>query len=92
MYLWRKHAFSKDLNIEACIIKGDLGVLFQLLGQVGAGRGGEHVGSVATVLRDLQLLHETHGPAGRRERGDRAVRGEENRRERGKVRCGQSRQ
>lgn len=61
--LWGKHAFAKNLSIKTCIIEGDLGVLLQLLGQVGPGGCWDHVGPVASILRDLQLLHKAHRPA-----------------------------
>lgn len=60
--LWGKHAFAKNLSIKTCIIEGDLGVFLQLLGQVGPGGCWDHVGPVASVLRDLQLLHKAHRP------------------------------
>lgn len=49
------------LTIIAAIIVAGLGVLLQLLGQVGPRRAGGDVVLVA-VLRDLQLLDEAHWP------------------------------
>lgn len=57
--------------IEGAVVEAGLGVLLQLLGQVGARRGGCHVGPVAAILGHLQLLHKAHRPArGGRERED----------------------
>lgn len=60
--LWGKHTFAKNLSIKTCVVKGDFGELLQLLGQVGPGRGGSHIGSVAPIRWNLKLLHKTHGP------------------------------
>lgn len=49
------------LVVVAGVVVAGLGVLFQLLGQVGARRAGGNVVFVA-ILRDLQLLDETHRP------------------------------
>lgn len=61
--LWNNHALPKHLDIKACIVKRNLGVFLQLLGQVGSGCGGHRVGPVAAILRDLQLFHKTHRSA-----------------------------
>lgn len=65
-HLGGKHALAKYLYIKACIVKGHLGILLQLLGQVGPRSGRHGIGSVATVLRDLQLFHKTHRPVEKR--------------------------
>lgn len=53
------------LAVVAAVVVAGLGVFLQLLGQVGARRAGGNVVLVA-VLRDLQLLDETHRPGRRR--------------------------
>lgn len=65
-HLGGKHALAKYLYIKACIVKGHLGILLQLLGQVGPRSGRHGIGPVATVLRDLQLFHKTHRPVEKR--------------------------
>lgn len=49
------------LAVVAGVVVAGLGVFFQLLGQVGPRRAGGNVVFVA-VLRNLQLLDETHRP------------------------------
>lgn len=49
------------LAVVAGVVVASLGVFFQLLGQVGPWRAGGNVVFV-TVLRNLQLLDETHRP------------------------------
>lgn len=55
------------MAVVSVVLKRGLGIFLQLFGEVGAGRGRGHAVPVA-VVRDLQLLDEAHGPAGRRER------------------------
>lgn len=49
------------LSVVAAVVVAGLGIFFQLLCQVGPRRAGGNVVFVA-ILRDLQLLDETHRP------------------------------
>lgn len=49
------------LSVVAAVVVAGLGIFFQLLCQVGSRRAGGNVVFVA-ILRDLQLLDETHRP------------------------------
>lgn len=58
---WASLSVAAMLAIVAAVVIAGLGVFLQLLGQVGPWRAGGNVVFV-TVLRDLQLLNETHRP------------------------------
>ena len=57
--------FAEDVVVvvvfKGAVVKAGLGVLLQLLGQVGAGRAGGDV-VLETVLWDLQLFYKAHRP------------------------------
>lgn len=59
------------LAVVAAVVVAGLGVFFQFLGQVGPRRAGGNVVFVA-ILRNLQLLDETHRPE-RQPEGKEAV-------------------
>lgn len=58
---WASLSVGGVLAVVGGVVVAGLGVLFQLLGQVGPRRAGGNVVFVA-ILRNLQLLDETHGP------------------------------